>query len=200
MKRQSDDKAVMITSIIQRGIKTDEERELLGNSLFYLCSGIDPSPVLAFEADYPLYIYADINLEYEKELPGFYMQIQERGNSLESSESLLDKEGKVFVSRWLTADNKPFCVVYYLSDAVSVFSKIYSDYDAGDRPNFILPKCVCNYRYEFLDEESDFSYAFCKRITYKTEYIYGECLNDKYSLVGTYEGKNLYHRKFWYVF
>ena len=34
-----------IINIIENGISTDEDREILGSSLFYYCCGIDPTPI-----------------------------------------------------------------------------------------------------------------------------------------------------------
>ena len=51
----------------------DDVRGLLEASLFYYCSGKDPTPVVAFGAEYPLYVYVD-SLVYQRKDPDGTLQ------------------------------------------------------------------------------------------------------------------------------
>lgn len=45
--------------LLENGISNNNERELLAQSFFYYCCGKDPTPIVHFGSDYPLYIYSD---------------------------------------------------------------------------------------------------------------------------------------------
>lgn len=72
-----------VYNIIENGISNNAERELLAQSLFYYCSGIDPTPIIAFGSDYPLYIYSDIidygNGDFNKTMNVLYERLFKAG-------------------------------------------------------------------------------------------------------------------------
>ena len=143
-----------IYDLLKNGISDNEDRELLAQSLFYYCCGKDPTPIIAFRADYPLYTYSD-NVDYVQ------------------------------------------------GDASKTFQDLYSD--DTNYCNYIQPKCICNYRYEFFEQKSP---EFFNQIEKRTEYILGHCSNNKYKCIAEYDyygdfgdsKVKLYHRMFWYVY
>ena len=56
----------------------EDDRELLEASLFYYCSGKDPTPVVAFGAEYPLYVYVDSLVYQRKDLDGTLQDLYDR--------------------------------------------------------------------------------------------------------------------------
>ena len=213
-----------LCSLFENGIRNDEDRELLGNSLFYYCCGKDPSPIIAFGPSYPLYVYVDL-IEYghgcfETETNILYPRIQDTGyqligsQKLESTGPLQDVENAVLTS-WTSAcpessgsskdSEKKFHVLYVQSDAYQAYRKIYHDIDEGSHDNYILPRCICNYRYEFHNHYSEDGLL---KLSKRTEFVMGHCHSDKYKQVAEYDyfgdygfgGKiELYRRKYWYL-
>ena len=186
--------------LIEKGIRDNRDREILGNSLFYYCCGKDITPIRAFGHKYPLYIYSDI-IDYG--LGDFYNETQLLYSRLEKHGfKLLDKreikaDKKTVLTMWNSPQQESFFLLYAGYDAVSTFKSIYSD-----NGNYIQPKCICNYRCEI---NSDYFSAIEKR----TEYILGYCFSDKYNRIAEYDyygdyEKNtkvtLFHRAFWYVY
>ena len=198
--------ADLIASIVKNGIANDEERALLGNSLFYYCSGKDPTPVIAFGADYPLYIYSDTDPDFISLTSGLYRRLQESGFKLIDSRSFRgggrwEHAPDMDAAQWEAADGNAFCVLCLQNDAEDSFQHIYRDMS-----NFIQPKCICNVRYEFFDTHSA---DFFQQIEKRTEYILGYCYSNKHKEVCEYryygdygqeEAVKLYRRMYWYVY
>ena len=203
----------LITSIIENGITNNDERELLANSLFYYCSGKDPSPIIAFGGEYPLYIYADTDPDYEGMISALYQRLQSHGNTMLAAEELQLKRGRkqmhnISLTQWSALDDGTFCVVFFPYDAYEVFNALYSDDDTLSFFGLIKPKCICNYRYVFLDGTQRMAEPFFSRIEKRTEYILGYCFSDKYKIVAEYDYYGdyetgttipLFHRRYWYV-
>lgn len=201
-----------IYGLLKDGISGNEDRELLAQSLFYYCCGKDPTPIIAFGSEYPLYVYSDIinygDGDFDNETGMLYIRLCNEGYILVERRKFVHWENfkNVDITLWKTSQNKLFSLVYLQSDSVKVFQKVYSD----STNNYIQPKCICNYRYEFSDQYSyQDSYSFFQQIEKRTEYILGHCSNNKYKCVsehdyyGIGEGDSkvtLYHRMFWYVY
>lgn len=199
-----------VYSLFENGISNDFDRELLAQSLFYYCCGKDPTPVISFGAEYPLYIYSDIvnygEGDFEIETKQLYRRLNDAGYkmvdilNLTKTRRWKDVEN-IALTQWRTPQNTVFYLVYVQNDAVKTFTKVYSD-----NSNYIQPKCICNYRYEFSEQDS---YHFFNTVEKRTEYIFGYCSNHKYKLIGEYDyygdyddctKLKLYHRMFWYVY
>ncbi len=122
--------------LFENGIQNNEERELLGQSLFYYCCGKDPTPIIAFGSDYPLYIYSDIvdygDGDFEYETKVLYDRLNKAGFKLvdvcklKKSGCLRNAENAV-LTLWISLQNKAFSLLYVQNDAVETFRNIYSD-------------------------------------------------------------------------
>lgn len=213
-----------LCDLFECGIVDDKDRELLGSSLFYYCCGKDPSPIIAFGSSYPLYIYSDIvdygSGSFDLATTKLFLRICDAGYVLVKSRKLQcaglsNNVTNAVLTLWKThrygfplfsRENTTFCLLYVQSDAVKTFRNVYHDIDKGGNNNYILPKCICNYRYELVGR-SDTKFLTC--LLNKVEYVFGHCYNDKYKCVaeydyfGDYGDHNskiqLFHRKYWYA-
>ncbi len=206
------------------GALDDEVRDILGMSFFYYSSDIDPTPIITFGADIPLYVYVDSFVSMrEKTLNeatltfysnlnnyGFTLQKKHTFNvdfSIMQENSLTDAE----LTLWGTQSGKQFLLLFTKSDSANAYDIIYRDDDDGKNTNLILPRYIGNRRYEnlgvnFLQFERSSLNQSLKRV----EYIFGVCHNSKYRLVGEYKyygrwlAKNdnkvkLYRRFYYYL-
>ena len=204
--------AAEVCDIIENGLSTNSDRELLAQSLFYYCCGTDPTPMIAFGSGYPLYIYSDIidygNGDFDRTTEELYGRLSQAGFVCTEEKRILHLKNiqNVAVTLWKTKSNEFFALVYIQQDAVKAFEKIYAD--GSHTYNFILPKCICNYRYEFIENSQENSDYFA-RIEKRTEYILGYCFSEKYKVVsehtyyGDYEENTkvkLFRRMFWYAY
>jgi hypothetical protein len=159
-----------------------------------------------------LYIYSDIidygNGDFDRTIEKLYERLSKAGFACTEQKRIVHLKNiqNIAVTLWKTQSNDYFTLVYIQQDAVKAFEKIYSD--GSHTYNFIMPKCICNYRYEFTgDSQKDCDYF--TRIEKRTEFILGYCFSDKYKVVsehtyyGDYEDDTkvkLFHRMFWYVY
>ena len=188
-----------ISKIAYQGICDDDDRELLGNSLYYYCCGCDPTPIIAFDSQYPLYVYVDIvqygNGDFTKETKKLYKRLKEFG----FQEKYKEHNGKYFasadndinknniqliieqseLSQWITKHGSSFYLLYIQGDAVTVFWKMYHE---SRNNNYIQPKCICNFRYEFMDGTKNLNH-----IEKRARYIMGYAHGEKYKKVGEYK-------------
>lgn len=191
---------------LEIGIKNDDIRDLLGQSMYYFCSGIDPTPIIAFKASIPLYIYVDsfkdIDMSFNEALHTIYSTLKNHGISQAKSINLhLYKVKNAELSLLTDENGKEFLFLFMAADGNDAFSYIYSDHD-----NYISPKYLCNHRYG--TEPDGALYQVQKRV----EYIFGHCYSSKYRKLGEYkyfgEYQNndgdvtvpLYRRFYYYVF
>lgn len=196
--------------LFENGVSDDFDREILAQSLFYYCCGKDPTPIISFGSDYLLYIYSDI-IDYglgdfKTETEELYNRLDHAGYKILDIRDLTKSKrwkdvGNVILTQWLTPQKTTLFLIYIQNDAVETFKKIYHD-----NSNYIQPKCICNYRCEFSEQQS---YDFFNTIEKRTEYILGYCENHKYKLIGEYMYQGdyecgtkvkLFHRLFWYVY
>lgn len=201
-----------LCKLFEKGIQNNQDRAILGQSLFYYCCGKDPTPIIAFGHDYPLYIYSDIvdygSGDFDAETQILYERLEHAGFQLCDMREV--KLGdKSVLTMWNTLQEKSFFLLYVKNDASEIFDKIYFDNEKNDD---IKPKCICNYRYEFFEgirkpPYGDSNHDFFNRIEKRIEYIFGYCDNEKYQCIGEYDyygdyGKNtkvpLFQRMFWY--
>ncbi len=198
-----------VKELISNGISCDADRYLMGNSLFYYCSGKDPTPILAFGADFPLYIYVDIADSFNDDLMELYDRLRSFGYKLGYGESIKvgdrwHNNKNMVLSSWGAPDGRGFRLANICGYAEDAFRRLYSD-----RNNFVQPRCICNYRYEFIDSKSRFSREFFEGIEKRTEFIFGHCFNDKYNMLSEFayhgdygvpaETVKLYRRSYWYL-
>lgn len=212
MKRTwNHDRVNLIYSIFNNGIQNNNERELLGRSLFYYCCGSDPTPIISLNMEYKLYFYVD-NAKFadgdtQTQSECLYQKLEKEGfekTEIRPDEIRYTLPDDVELTIWSHGDDEEKIILLYMyDDAERAFKRIY-----GDKNNYIQPNCICNYMYEYTGGNN--FRAFIERIEKRTEYILGHCFDDKYGLVdrldyyGSESGKSstkveLYQRKFWYV-
>ena len=159
--------------LLSKNTDNNISRELLSHSLFYYCTGKDPSPIIAFEAQFPLYIYVDLCTDPDL----LYRRLSDRGFLLRDS-GYIEKH-LCAISVWTGENDRPFGLLYVQGNANDVFLNLYSDKTDGSF-NLLLPKAVCNQRYEMPNRE----YTVFPSIEKRAEYIIGYCFNSKYRRVG----------------
>ena len=207
-----------IYPLFENGIRDDDDRELLGNSLFYCCCGKDPTPIMAFGSKYPLYVYVDIDgfevntkMLFERLCKAGYTLVESR--ELPKSKPLRDAKKAVlahFKARktktlFRRISNDCFHLLYVQSDAAKAYHSIYQDTDKGGHDNCILAKCLCNIKSEF---SNGFDGVPMAQLARRTEYVFGHNNSDKYKCIAEYDYWGdcdshstkipLYHRKYWY--
>lgn len=193
-----------IKKILLEGVQANEQRELLAQSLFYYCCGRDTTPVVAFGADYPLYIYADIGDYGHSSLPAeaemICRRLEKHGFTLLSAEDYPSRNA--VLSRWKAPDQREFSLLYICEDAYAAYDRVYRD-----RCCHILPKCIANIRYEMMPV-SRFHDETLDQAIKRVEWVMGHCHSSKYRQVRSvpYHGDfssspevALYHRMYWYV-
>ena len=196
-----------IRSMLGKTEITNDDKDMLGQSLFYYCSGIDPTPISAFAEKMPLFIYVDSFVympgDFSTNSKELYNRIKKLKCKLIKEENLAItcrlKEAKAAeISLWKTKTGEEFLLLFVQGDAVQCYKSLYSD-----KENYIQPKCICNYRYEFYNLD------IFTQLEKRVEYILGYCSNDKYRCVGEYKylgdyeentKVKLYHRNYYYLF
>ena len=137
---------------------TDDARALLEKSLFYYCSGKDPTPIAAFGAKIPLYIYVDSFIfmqgSFEEETKTLYDRLEKLGFRLDDKRELRharrwESTRKAELTLWQDGAGEAFLLLFVKGDAIKVFQSIY-----GDPENFVQPESFCNFRYELPGAEA----------------------------------------------
>lgn len=171
----------------QKEILGKNTRLLLENSFFYYCSGNDPSPIFAFGAKFPLYIYVDSYIfmreNYTDASEWLYKKLIElkfilkEKYTLESNGRFKKCETKeIQLTLWEDYKHDKFYLLYIQADAIKTCSNLFK-YNYG----YILPKCVCNYRYELSKE-----YTILDTIEKKVPFIFGYAYGNNYKSIGQY--------------
>ena len=196
-----------IKHLFENGIKDLDDCEILGNSLFYYCCGIDPTPIIAFGADYKLYIYCDLHLfgcdgffDATKKL---YNRLSDHNLKLVDKYRLLKSKylrnvENVELTFWKTKSNNYFFLLFVQSNALKVFWQMFNHGNSS-----IIPKCFCTLAPEdSIEDRENF-----QRMQKRTEYYLGNFPpSEKYKKVtdikyyGDYCPGNvcLWKRMFWY--
>ena len=168
---------------LEDGAHISAVNELLRESLFYYCSGKDPTPIAAFGSDIPLYVYSDLfkymRINFEEATRALYEKITSLGYYLSKTQSLSTLKitpsiTKAELSHWKSNDNKYFILLYTQSDAEQCYKKLYSPEEE------LRPKYFCNYRYEIphrgvLETEEKLA-----------EYVMGHCHSERFTKIAEY--------------
>ena len=198
-----------IVFMLENDVLTDNGKDLLGQSLFYYCSGKDPAPIIAFGAKIPLYVYVDsfvtISNSFEVESKELYGRLKKANYSLAEKRNLkaigrLKNAKNAELTLWENRDGNYFALLFAQCDANLGYEGIYKE-----KGNYIQPKYICNYRYETVNFE------LLGQVEKRVEYIMGHCFNPKYRCVGEYDYYGDYHfnskckiklyrRHFYYLF
>ena len=183
-KRRMDELRSRIRDRVVYGRHSAEGNAALGKSLFYYCCGKDPTPIVAFGGDFPLYVYADLvgygSGDFGMETGGLYGRLERHGFEKTDSEELRP-DGLAGVKRaestaWRARRGRPFCLLYVQGDAGTVYRSLYAD----GRGGFVRPKCICNYRWEMF---GDNPMAAVER---EVELVMGHCHDKAFRQAGTY--------------
>ena len=187
---------------------SEEFKELLGQGLFYYCAGVDASPIVALGEKMALYVYVDtlafMHKDFGHAMQGLCNDLAKRGFTL-TQRRRLDCVGRLKdaknaeLSSFHTEGGTTVLLLYVQGDAVANYRRIF-----GDGDNFVMPKCICNYREELRCHD------ILRQVEKRVEYILGHCFNSKYRPVdnfdylGSYGSKNekmtLYKRHYYYLF
>lgn len=137
---------------------------LLPESLFYYCAGKDPTPILIFGARVPLYVYVDLLKGGQRtpkdEIDELYRRLTKRGYALTESRTVPSDQQVAERSVWLDREGERFSLLYLVGDATDAYFSLYGE--------DILPRCICNYRYEMNNSRLG-------PIEEKVAYILGHC-------------------------
>ena len=195
-----------VLSLFENGVQNDDHRELLAGSLFYYCSGNDPTPILYFGNRCSLYVYVDLWENFEESKEKLYAKLNNSGYDM-FTESRIVKLRKCRYRQFKNAELtkwKEFFILYIQGDANESFEAVYRDADACQYENYIQPKVICNFSYDLFytaGERRSVMFSAEKRV----EYVMGHCFSEKYKLIDSikkYMGGNtvnIFHRKYWYV-
>lgn len=163
-------------------------KSLFEQSLFYYCSGNDPSPIAAFGATFPLYIYVDsfifMRENYMDASEWLYQKLFELRFILKEKR-LLDPIGRlsnceaknIQLTLWEDNKQKQFYLLYIQADAIKTCSKLFKD-----DFNYFIPKCICNHQYELNKENT-----ILDTIEEKVPFIFGYAYGDKYRCISQYQ-------------
>ena len=133
--------------------------DALSRSLFYYCSGVDPTPVIALFSEYPLFIYSDLLRRYEGGVDEaaqiLLSRLAEHGFRAVTREHIELGEGAVLIL--LEKDGARAQLLLVKGDAWRIYRLIYGEGGA------IRPRCIANIRYEmdtrhFLPIEREVEY------------------------------------------
>ena len=194
------------TAALESGRMSEEEKDLLGQSLFYYCSGTDPSPIVALGSTVPLYVYVDsfvyIRNGFTAESKELYSELEKTKFKKQTkltlpSKGRLAKSQNAELTLWKTAEGEHFLLLFVQADAVEGYQSIYGNSDM----NYIQPAYVCNYRYELRER------GILDQLEKRVQYILGHCFDPKYRRVGEIphldrpdEKIGIYHRFYYYLF
>ena len=158
---------------------------LLKNSVFYYCSGKDPTPIVAFDSRYPLYVYADLvgygRGDFTVEIQTLLDRLATRGFTVEQRQDVVDAsclgncKNAVVVQLSVNKQGKKqrLLLLYVQNDAVDTYKHLYQD-------NKVLPTCICNYRYEMTRR------GCIEQAEKLVQYVFGHCFDNNYHAVGVY--------------
>jgi hypothetical protein len=212
-----------ISVSMSKMLESEISDEILANSLFYYCCGKDPTPIAAFGADIPLYIYSDLVgygrwYSFGEETQTLYKRLGNLNFELEQTcraDKLIArlKCKNAEITEWKTQENKVFYLAYIQHDAYQTYHYFY--FHHYERYYFELtPLCICNHAYEFeedprlQDSWKKFSYVE-KRVKYVIGYCFECGEKGNYKQIGyvNYYGDYwketekipIYQRRFWYM-
>jgi len=166
-------------------------RERLCDSVFYYCCGKDITPIAAFGAQMPLYVYVDRADGWMTEL---YARLARKGYGkvcdLATEDGAVTAE-RVGLTEWSDGTGT-FLLLCVQGDAVSVYRALYGG---------VLPRCICNYRYEMPrrgEIEQDerrvglvMGHCFDPRCRIVAEYAYYGDYGDRSARVRLYQREEL---------
>ncbi|MBQ2805009.1 MAG: hypothetical protein IJF10_03930 [Clostridia bacterium] len=175
-----------IASLLAVDEFSDSQRELLGQSLFYYCSGKDATPIVAFQAQIPLYVYVD-KLAGKKErfaetTRGLYARLHNLQFKLVET-CQLQTVGRLRASLnaeatlWKATNGNQFAVLFVQGDAVATFANVYQEIGTH---NYVQPQAICNYRYELPN------LGILAQVEKRVRYVLGHCFNAKYRCVAEF--------------
>lgn len=177
---------------------------LLSSSLFYYCSGFDPTPVAAFECKPSVYIFVDsfrhIRAEFDTGMGILQKRIAALGyDTLALTDlpavGILSFASRARLFRFASCEGKFFLLYLRAIDADAYRGLFLDGEDALDRYArhracpwdgedkafipFPVPECVCNFRYEGRSR-------LMERAEALSPFILGHAFGERYSAVADY--------------
>jgi hypothetical protein len=170
---------------------TDDIKELFAQSMYYYCSATDPSPIIAFKASIPLYVYVDsfvyLNMGFWEALENLYGKLEKNGFSTIKAGRVALRGADITRLILLKDDeDKEFFLFFIRAEANDTFERLYTftefnKYIDDFEYNTIVPRYLSNHRYEMTISGE------LSGVHDKAEYIFGHCNNPKYEKIGEYE-------------
>ena len=114
--------------------------KILSESLFYYCSGKDPTPVVALYNEFPLFVYSDLmkHRDLYSEAKALEERLKSHGFLITCHKETEILDGAVIYG--LSKDGCRLILLFVKGDSWQCYQKIYGEE--------VLPKCFANYRYE----------------------------------------------------
>ncbi len=166
-----------VLQLFSENLRDAAQKEMLAKSLYYYCAGCDPTPVLAFGAQIPLYIYVDTL----RTAPSFADATGKLYDRLQGTFELIETvtiptpnlrgAQNVTLTVWNDVERGAFYLLFIQQDAEEAFRVLYAE-----DTNFIMPACVCNIKYECTKGILD-------TVEKRVRYVLGHCFSDKYKVV-----------------
>ena len=148
---------------------------LLPESLFYYCAGKDPTPILMLGARVPLYVYVDLlkggQRTPEDEIGELHRRLTKGGYTLTETRTVPSDRQAAECSVWQDREGERFSLLYLVADATDAYFSLYGEE--------ILPRYICNYRYEMNNSRLG-------PIEEKVTYILGHCHTGRHRPIGEY--------------
>ena len=165
----------LIASALSAEQKDADIKALLSKSMFYYCSGIDPTPVEALYREYPLFIYSDLFRRLEggvdEAARRLLSRLSERGFRSVLCERCEISDGGLLTV--IEKNGERTLLLLVKGDARRTYSTVYGEE--------LLPRCIANIRYE-MDT------SFFLPLEKEVEYVLGH----------SYSGKHRAERRFKY--
>lgn len=152
---------------------------LLQNSMFYYCCGKDPTPILALNKEYPLFVYADIvdygRGDFGQTTEKLYDRLKKKKLTLKKIENFnFDESFKNSTLSLWEGENSSFLLLYVQGDATKIFKYIYNN-----NHKIICPKCICNIKYEM-------NTSYFLQIEKEISFILGYCYSENFSKINEF--------------
>lgn len=154
-----------------------ECEDVLPQSLFYYCSGVDVTPIAYLFDRFELFIYVDImrygRSDLDSEFKVLCDRIKKLDMKIEKVEDVLING--IFKSKitLVKKNDKYFTLLFVQGDATKAFKEIY------DNDKLILPKCICNIKYEM-------NTSYFLPLERQVDYILGHAYDKDYECVESF--------------
>ena len=144
-----------IAKMLEHKTGDDFDRTLLSHSLFYSDCGFDPSPVIFFGPEIPLYVYVDSLKDecddFKSSFRKLYIELKAAGfkwNKVYTCRGIgrIETCTEYELTQWQSQNGTVFHILFIRTDPLIACSHIYNAHlnDFTYYNNYIQPKYVCN--------------------------------------------------------